>query len=286
MRVRWQEIEENFARRVRMRLLHTLPAPERLSVAWHLFAWLVSLLFFAAYLGICFHATGPVGLIGISVMPMALMGIALGPAYVFARRDPEMPRHALPRQIPASAFADAVRGVAENPVERTYAELLLAVHYSVRTADSAFVPAESETIRTLLAQCARLVSRSRAIAAQQAHLEGLLATDKAVPRIPETLTLDTESPLDLLRADTIAQTTPLPVLARNLSEQQATIHAALDLARTVLVQRGVSAVVLGAGDLFEEVEALRTTLRTLAARTAATMEAPSTLSVGSRGQLP
>ena len=45
MRVRWNEIEPQFAGRVRACLLHTLPPPERLSPAWLLFSWIVSALF-------------------------------------------------------------------------------------------------------------------------------------------------------------------------------------------------------------------------------------------------
>lgn len=153
MHVRWQEMEPHFAARVRARLHHKIPPPDRLSPGWLAFAWVVSLLILTSYVGICFCMAGPIALVGVSVMPVALMGIALGPAYITARRNPDAPRHVLPARIPRVLLDESLRAVAETPAELLYAEILILLQ-----KEEAKKTQLRFNNRVLRAQCAAFVA--------------------------------------------------------------------------------------------------------------------------------
>ena len=247
MQIRWQEMEPQFAGRVRARLCTMTPAPERLSPVWQMFAWIISAMFLAAYVGISFNTTGAAGLVGLSCMPLVLMGIALTPAYLTARRNPNSPRHTLPRQIPPDLFEKAVRAAPTNVAEVLYGEILVRLH------DGGVLTNEQ---RVLLRQCTALLKQHRLLTR---FINEYSANKRKATSFTTGNCLGGGRQIDVFSHLLIHS-------PEDLKECQEVLCAALDTAWQVLAHKKATAPLLAAPHTHREIETLMQTLRPIAAR--------------------
>lgn len=309
MRILWKQIEPQVAKKVGARLSAAAAAvgetrpeansvlvsaaaresgePQSLEMVWSLFALLSTSAILCLYVSICFHLTGPLLTLMLTLLPVALLLVLLNPPGVASASRPASHgrRHAAARGLWLSpndarqrtAFADT----ADTRAERLYGEIVLLL------ADSSS-PLDARVGRDILRQCNALVADSFRVEAQHRKVERLLgaggtaaaqeiargeaehaALQQRFDACPDPLARRSLGESVALCAERVETLRALAPMVGRLEAHQEVICQALLLARAALAREQVAPVALHAPD----VSGLRQIVRRIGSQTRAVEEA-------------